>query len=203
MTVEMTAEERKARKQARDHAYRKANIEKKRINNSAWAKANPDKVKEAQKTYRKKHAKKIAAYRAAHYEEEKVRNAAWQRDHPEAGKAWSAAHPEKRRAYVDKWQKAHPEAGRIGTHNYRSRKKSNGGKLSLGLAKRLLVHQKNRCSVCKTSLKKHGYHMDHVVPLFRGGKNIDSNIQLTCPKCNLEKNSKDPIEFMQSRGYLL
>jgi len=45
--------------------------------------------------------------------------------------------------------------------------------------------------------------MDHIVPLAKGGKNIDSNIQLTCPKCNLEKNSKDPIEFMQSRGYLL
>jgi hypothetical protein len=31
----------------------------------------------------------------------------------------------------------------------------------------------------------------------------DFNVQLLCATCNLNKNAKDPIDFMQSRGFLL
>jgi 5-methylcytosine-specific restriction endonuclease McrA len=55
----------------------------------------------------------------------------------------------------------------------------------------------------KTPLGRTGYHLDHIIPLARGGKNEDRNMQVTCPTCNRQKHSKDPIEFMQSRGYLL
>jgi hypothetical protein len=29
------------------------------------------------------------------------------------------------------------------------------------------------------------------------------NVQLLCPPCNLKKHAKDPIQFMQERGFLL
>lgn len=49
--------------------------------------------------------------------------------------------------------------------------------------------------VCKTcSIEK---------PLARGGTNQRTNLQLLCPPCNLSKSAKDPIDFMQSRGFLL
>jgi 5-methylcytosine-specific restriction endonuclease McrA len=54
------------------------------------------------------------------------------------------------------------------------------------------------------SEKKKAYNrLDHIIPLARGGKNEYRNMQVTCPTCNRQKHSKDPIEFMQSRGYLL
>jgi 5-methylcytosine-specific restriction endonuclease McrA len=48
-----------------------------------------------------------------------------------------------------------------------------------------------------------GYHLDHIVSLKRGGDNVDSNMQLLTKRCNQNKSAKDPIAFMQSRGFLL
>lgn len=61
--------------------------------------------------------------------------------------------------------------------------------------------QKNKCPVCKQELIK--YHIDHIKPLSKGGKHEFNNLQLLCPTCNLTKLAKDPVAFMQSKGYLL
>ena len=36
-----------------------------------------------------------------------------------------------------------------------------------------------------------------------GGLNADSNMQLLRAECNLQKSAKHPVDFMQSRGFLL
>lgn len=61
--------------------------------------------------------------------------------------------------------------------------------------------QKNKCPVCQTQLTK--YHIDHITPLSKNGKHEFNNLQLLCPTCNLNKHAKDPVTFMQSKGYLL
>lgn len=90
----------------------------------------------------------------------------------------------------------------IHSQNRRARKKQNGGVLTKGLQGRLYVLQKGKCACCNVDLGDK-YHMDHIIPLAKNGKNEDSNIQLLCPLCNMSKGSKHPIDFMQSRGYLL
>lgn len=60
-----------------------------------------------------------------------------------------------------------------------------------------------RCACCRRNLGESGYHIDHVVPLALGGMHDDSNLQLLCPSCNMSKHAKHPIDFMQSRGFLL
>jgi len=62
--------------------------------------------------------------------------------------------------------------------------------------------QKGKCVYCKTILKN-GYHVDHIIPLAKGGDNTKFNIQLLCPHCNLSKGAKDPVKFAQSIGMLL
>ena len=93
------------------------------------------------------------------------------------------------------------ENNRIRGHNRRMLVRLSGGKLSKGITKKLHTLQKGKCPVCKCNLVK--YHLDHIIPLALGGKHQDSNIQLLCPQCNLKKNSKHPIDFMQSNGYLI
>lgn len=105
----------------------------------------------------------------------------------------------KRLKYVAEYKKKNKDMVRIWNVN---RRKRNVGKLPLNLINKLKALQKNKCPVCKTSLAN-GFHVDHVVPLSTGGLNVESNIQLLCVKCNLNKSAKDPIKFMQERGFLL
>jgi 5-methylcytosine-specific restriction endonuclease McrA len=39
------------------------------------------------------------------------------------------------------------------------------------------------------------YHVDHVVPLSRGGSDGPENIVISCPRCNCSKSSKLPEEW--------
>lgn len=54
--------------------------------------------------------------------------------------------------------------------------------------------QNNHCWWCGKALKD-TYHIDHRIPLSRGGSNSAENICLTCPTCNLSKNNKLPWEW--------
>ena len=121
---------------------------------------------------------------------------------PEKTKAYKSANLERTRAAIAAWQKANPEARRIYKQNRQARKRANGGALSQGLSERLFRLQKGKCPCCSQPLGD-DYHLDHIVPIYRGGANIDSNIQLLRQRCNNQKRAKDPIEFMQSRGFLL
>ena len=76
------------------------------------------------------------------------------------------------------------------------------GRLPAGTVKKIGASQKWKCVVCKCSIRN-SYHVDHITPLAKGGEHAPPNIQLLCPTCNVRKSAKDPIDFMQSRGYLL
>lgn len=66
----------------------------------------------------------------------------------------------------------------------------------------LLEKQNNCCAICSCSIRN-GHHVDHIKPLSAGGSNDKYNLQILCQKCNLSKNSRDPLDFMQSLGFLL
>jgi 5-methylcytosine-specific restriction endonuclease McrA len=112
------------------------------------------------------------------------------------------ANSEKRRAQSKAWATANPEACRIIKQNRNARKLGNGGNLSKGLSAKLLKLQQGRCACCGEHLGDN-FHLDHIVPLVLGGANEDWNIQLLRAKCNMEKHTSDPIDFMQRKGMLL
>lgn len=114
---------------------------------------------------------------------------------------WKANNPKKHGAHNSKWAAANPEARRIFEQNRRARK--SGGKLTKGLAERLYKLQRGKCACgCKQPLGD-DYHLDHRMPLALGGANEDWNMQLLTTTCNLKKNKKHPVDFMQQRGFLL
>lgn len=82
--------------------------------------------------------------------------------------------------------------------NRRAHKLNNGGKHTAKDILELFDLQSGKCPYCKAKLAKTGnnkYHVDHVMPLNKGGTNNISNIQLLCPSCNLSKQDKLPEEF--------
>lgn len=207
-------------------AWMKANSAKAKATRAAWVKANPEKCKAAILAWQKANSEKVKASRAARYaanpEKTKAVNSAWATANPEkvkgiyaayraanrekanlASAACRAANPEKARAASANWKKAHPDADARHHHARRARKLGNGGVLSKGLFNKLFILQKGKCACCHIDLTKAKANLDHITPLVLGGPNTDNNIQLLCKLCNQSKHAKHPIDFMQSRGFLL
>ena len=63
------------------------------------------------------------------------------------------------------------------------------GRVSLGEIEGIGERQWWRCRVCGSSIR-HGWHVDHVRALARGGRHEVGNLQLLCPRCNLVKGAR-------------
>ena len=87
------------------------------------------------------------------------------------------------------------------TQNQRRRARKVSAPIGLPFDEKLqLKRQKNRCYYCGCRLDQ--YHVDHVIPLSRGGSDGSENKVLACPTCNLSKGSKLPSEWAEG-GRLL
>jgi 5-methylcytosine-specific restriction endonuclease McrA len=75
-------------------------------------------------------------------------------------------------------------------------------RLPWGTIPRIGNAQRWRCAICRCSIKG-GYHLDHIMPIARGGKHEPRNLQLLCGPCNVRKSAKDPIDYMRQIGRLL
>ena len=195
---------------AQNAEWREANADKHHANSAAWDAANPDKKKANAAAWYAANADKVsamsAAWKAANAGRKKATSAAWREAN--AGKAnakaaeWRAVNADIHHARSAAWRAANPEICKIYKQNRRARKTASGGALSKGLAVKLFKLQKGKCPCCRQPLGD-DYHLDHKMPLALGGQNTDDNMQLLRSVCNLQKHAKHPVDFMQSRGFLL
>lgn len=173
------------REQIREEARKFYAANRERIREAArkdWAK-NQEKYRERARIYYAEHrdmyADSVRSYQARNKERVAQR-----------ARAYYLANQEKRREY-----------NRIYQNRRRGVKIRADGTYSAEDIALQYERQKGRCHYCK---KKVGntYHVDHVVPLSRGGTNWPDNLVVTCPHCNLSKNNKLPHEWIQG-GKLL
>lgn len=146
----------------------------------AWREANYDQWRKQRLEWYAANIEEIRTKREAFYDANIVRLRA-------RGKAFRDANPEK-----------------IAAQNSRTRKirEAVPGSFTADDVKKLMQLQRGKCPVCKKDIRAK-FHVDHVVPIARGGTNDKSNLQLLCPSCNHKKSSIHPIVFMQRRGFLL
>lgn len=162
------------------YKWRKENPEKFRAIQDAWDRKNEERLKEAARALYEKNREEKIAYAKEYYEKNK-----------------EAIKPKKKL-----WQMNNLDSCRLSDQNRRAAKLQRGGSLSKGLKDRLFVLQKGKCACCGLPLGEK-YHLDHIMPLALGGTNTDDNIQLLRQRCNNQKYMKHPVDFMQSRGFLL
>lgn len=115
---------------------------------------------------------------------------------------WRAANPERQLEIHRRYRQNNLEVCRQRENAKRAMRLAAPGRLSVGIRKKLFTLQKGRCACCGDELGD-DYHLDHIHPLASGGSNTDDNVQLLRRRCNQAKGKKHPVEFMQSKGYLL
>lgn len=206
---------------ARQAERYKANPDKYNNQSAEWRLHNAEKTKEINANYRAKNNEKIREKNKERYAANPATSIKYRTENRLKINArmviYNAANSDKtkercRKAYLanqekyaiagKKWREENKLAKKIHHQNRRAKIKEVGGKLSSGLADRLFILQKGICPCCNLPLGK-GFHLDHIMPIALGGTNTDDNMQLLRATCNMQKQARHPVEFMQSRGFLL
>lgn len=162
--------------------YYKKNKDALNAKNKVWYRENSKRMSEYYKEYYNINKNKILARKAS------IRSESGSNDNV--------------RARLAEWAKNNGESIRSRSRKRRELIYSAGGRLSKGLANTLFTLQRGLCPCCMKPLGDK-YHLDHIMPVSRGGSNTDDNMQLLRAQCNLQKKAKHPVDFMRERGFLL
>lgn len=155
-------------------------------------------------------------------------NREYYRTHPELRK-WQTEYArnrpleirESRKAYVREWHHLNRERTNLRVRAYRKTEKGRAlkrvqdrnryalkqqasGAHTVQQLKEQYMRQKGRCYWCKTDLRKEirTPHIDHILPLSRGGSNNIDNLVIACHHCNESRNNRLPHEW-EKGGRLL
>lgn len=104
-----------------------------------------------------------------------------------------------RAANARAWQKANPEKARaikVAQRKKRLARKRGAmvSNIKSGDLRRLLAAQGGRCVYCLAVLDE-TKHLDHIMPIARGGAHVIENVQWLCAPCNVWKAAKLPSEL--------
>jgi 5-methylcytosine-specific restriction endonuclease McrA len=170
---------------------------------------HPERTRAATKRYADEHKKEASARARAHYERNReallARSQERRAADPEGWRAYQEQYrrenPDKVRAAIRRWNNAHPESGRAHVAKRRAQKAE---ALSAMTDKereaimRVYAAAANvrrvRCYLCGEWIPMGGRHVDHIVPLSKGGKHMAANLAVACAYCNLSKGAKMPDE---------
>lgn len=104
--------------------------------------------------------------------------AAWARANPEMRRAIAAQYKAARRA----WEQLNPDSVGVDSREWR----------------KLVRRYRHRCAYCGGN--DGGLHMDHVIPLSRGGRHAIGNVLPACQGCNLSKGAKLVAEWKRDEA---
>ncbi len=87
---------------------------------------------------------------------------------------------------------------RVENQRRRSSVRSAGGSFCVDEIARMYEDQGGLCAYCATPLFG-TWHVDHMTPISRGGRNDWTNLAIACPSCNLTKFTMTAEEFIEKR----
>lgn len=171
--------------------YYEENVEKISKKRRECYYANPDKEREYRRKYNRANAGKIREHRREYRRAnaDKIR---------ERRREFHRMNADKIRNRVRTWRKDNPDKVRVlavaSAHGRRARKRQATGTHTAADIRAQYDSQRGKCWYCG---KKVGdkYHVDHRVPLSRGGSNAPENLVVSCPACNMSKRDKLPHEW--------
>lgn len=142
-----------------------------------WREANPERERENHRRYREANQTEIAQYM----------------------RRYNQAHPGESAKRVRQWTRANPHRRRVHQQRRRARKlNAPGSHTTEDIALQAIAQTdpkgQLRCWWCGGIITER-YHVDHRVPLSRGGSDAPENLVISCAPCNMAKHDKYPGEF--------
>lgn len=103
---------------------------------------------------------------------------------------------------VSEWGQRNPGKVRYIKQSYKYRRRLKEGEgISWAQLKKWEERQRKECYWCGDGCADE-YHVDHYIPLSKGGEHVESNLVIACPGCNRRKSAKMPEDFLAEQGRL-
>ena len=139
-------------------------------------------------------------YDLQHQAEYRARNRDWRKRNKEKvremNRDWYQKNRDRQRPYQREWQRRWRDANRDALRlKWRLRENlvRSTGIVTPKDIENQYQRQDGRCYWC-SKLVENRYHIDHVIPISKGGINTPDNIVISCPFCNGSKNNLLPYE---------
>ena len=178
-------------------AYNAAHHEEKRSYNAAYHAAHREDKIAYNAAYYAAHREERIAYLAAHRKESAASAAAYYAAHSVEIRARTAVYLSAHRDESAAYRASHRAECRANEHNRYARERNSPGHHTGADIASIRAGQGNRCFWCGEPLGVH-WHLDHYIPLSRGGSNWPENLDVACASCNLHKSNMMPGEFLET-----
>ena len=163
---------------------------------------------------------------SAEYQRRKGYHARYRATHKAQKKAWTLANADRQRTNIVAWKQinktkhsaqrrrysienkevsrayrlAHPELTREINRRCRARRRGLpilNPKLIVAWERRWRALETARCYWCLNQFLPTACHVDHIVPVAKGGQHAIENLCVSCSECNWHKHDKLPAEWNQ------
>lgn len=187
--------------------YRQNNKERLAEYQRNYRKKNPEKVREMWRKYNKKYYEEVRKKRieeddeyresrrkqmAANYiktkEERRIKTRKYNQENKERIKEYNAEYRAKNRDKIREQQR--------NANSFKKRARYLGVEYEPIIKTDIFLRDKYECQLCGCGVQISNHkcdnaaHLDHIVPMSKGGGHIKSNVQTLCRSCNLSKQNK-------------
>lgn len=156
--------------------------------------ANPEARRKIARDYYDRHGEKCRSAGQVYRARPEI-----QERRQEQARLYRQQHREERSEYYRAWCKDHPSAARELYRRAAYLRKARTAKVRTEDFDRaeIFLRDNGQCRYCRCTLDPANWHLDHFVPISRGGDHVRDNVVASCPPCNLRKNTKLPEEFVR------
>lgn len=170
-------------------------------NKRRWEREHPDLVKQTKQRTRAKHKDKISEYNRQYHASHREDRLLYMhsRRHADIGafnayqRRWARNNMDRIRASRTKPESMFKRRAREAMR--RVRVIQNGGTHTSADIAIQLKSQKGLCWWCEKPLDPTRFHVDHLIPVARGGSNSPRNLVISCASCNCSRKDKLPFEW--------
>jgi hypothetical protein len=179
--------------------------------NRAYVERNREYISARRKEYRQKNKDEIAAYmkiwRTENKERIREQSAIWYQSNLERARSMCRIYHINNKYRMNErsreWQRLNPERSKALGAKYRARRMGASGNHTAKDVAHIRDLQDNCCRYCGVSLEAPIIaHLDHFIPLSRGGSNSPDNLAWSCGFCNTSKLANLPWEWPRWNGVL-